>query len=414
MKNLSMFHQMREQTSETRAKDGQEEFKLAILKSIMEKNKVLEEMEAKVGRLEGGEDPVQEALVKKLEQLEALVNQKSVQRKEARQVSQKMDQMVDMMMYQMSNMQQMMTGVAQMQKLQYQQALETNKVLNSLPQLLAHSNFTRLPEINKKKMTDSTQRISVATTKNQANPSRKQPVRAIYNADGNNRESTKDLKRRNQKGGRSSSSSNYSSESPRRKTGAMSGGKGGQTGAKDLGPIKVIDSRNNLISSAKNPKVVDSNNFRSKQLSKMNIASPQGGAVSNTQNNPDKEDRSGEDSSEFNYTNKDGESINFGTGGLKDKTEIMSERGMGGDGNERSRRNKDLSKTKSLINEDSREKVVIQGNQPLLEGLNRPKARYPGPGGEDRVVTNQNSPTGDLRPVLNQPNMKPQSWKGQS
>ena len=62
-----MFHQMREKADESRNKDKQEDYKMHILKTLMEKNRMLEEIEHKIDKVEGGDDPVQLRLLDKIE-----------------------------------------------------------------------------------------------------------------------------------------------------------------------------------------------------------------------------------------------------------------------------------------------------------------------------------------------------------
>jgi hypothetical protein len=141
MKNLALFHQMREKAEESRAKDKMDDYKMQIVRSLMQKNKMLEDIEHKLTKIEDGDDPVQQKVLEKIQALEKTVSNRTLMKKELGNSESKLNQMMDFMMYNMSTLQQMVQNVAQMQRAQYQHALETNKVIQSLPQILSNARF---------------------------------------------------------------------------------------------------------------------------------------------------------------------------------------------------------------------------------------------------------------------------------
>ena len=155
MKNLSLFHQMREKGEDGRAKDKLEDYKMQIVRSLMEKNKMMEEIEQKLVRMEEGDDPVQQKILEKIAHLEQTVTQRGMVRKAAGANESKMNQMMDYMMYNMSVLQQMVTNVAQMQRTQYEHNQETNRVIQSLPQILTHSKYQGGNEVSEEHLNKS-------------------------------------------------------------------------------------------------------------------------------------------------------------------------------------------------------------------------------------------------------------------
>lgn len=156
MKNLSMFHQLRERVEDGRAKDKLEDYKLQIVKGLMQKNQILEELEKKVDQMEQGQDPQQAELLKKIEQLELAIAKKKKGGSDPGKDEGKMNQAIDFMMYNMSVLQQMVNNVAQMQKTQMEHVQHTNKVIQSLPQIIAHLNYqTRLEDAQNNQRRDT-------------------------------------------------------------------------------------------------------------------------------------------------------------------------------------------------------------------------------------------------------------------
>jgi hypothetical protein len=151
MKNLSLFHQMREKAEENRSKEKLDDYKMQIVRSLMQKNKMLEEIEGKLTKVENGDDPVQEKLIEKIQTLEKAVTNRAMLKKEIGQSEGKLNQMLDYMMYNMSTLQQMVQNVAQMQRMQYQHSQETNRVIQSLPQILKNANYQSGADISSRK-----------------------------------------------------------------------------------------------------------------------------------------------------------------------------------------------------------------------------------------------------------------------
>lgn len=141
MKNLAMFHQMREKAEEARSKERLDDYKMQIVRNLMQKNQMLGEIEKKLTRMEDGDDPVQQKIMDKISLLETAVTSRSTMRQEMGGTERKVNDMIDYMMYNMSVLQQMVNNVAQMQRMQHQNAQETNRIIQSLPQILANANF---------------------------------------------------------------------------------------------------------------------------------------------------------------------------------------------------------------------------------------------------------------------------------
>lgn len=141
MKNLALFHQMKEKTEESRAKHKLEDYKMHIVRSLMQKNQMLEEMETKLTRMDKGDDPVQNKILDKMHELERAVEGKAGLRKQALTSEGKLNQMMDFMMYNMSALQQMVFNVAQMQKSQLQSTQQVNKMMENLPQILSQVRY---------------------------------------------------------------------------------------------------------------------------------------------------------------------------------------------------------------------------------------------------------------------------------
>lgn len=148
MKNLSMFHQMREKAEETKSKERLDDYKMQIVKNLMQKNQMLEEIEKKLTGIEGGNDPVQDKIMDKIAMLENAVTNRTALRREVGGTEGKMNQMVDYMMYNMSVLQQMVQNVAQMQRMQYENTQETNRIMQHLPQILTNARFQSGEDIN--------------------------------------------------------------------------------------------------------------------------------------------------------------------------------------------------------------------------------------------------------------------------
>lgn len=157
MKNLAMFHQMREKAEETRSKEKLDDYKMQIVRSLMQKNKMLEEIEQKLTKMEDGDDPIQQKLLDKIAALENTVASRSTLKKEMGNSEGKINQMMDFMMYNMTTLQQMVQNVAQMQRMQYQHAQETNRIIQSLPQILTNARYQSGDDINDKNI-DKTRR----------------------------------------------------------------------------------------------------------------------------------------------------------------------------------------------------------------------------------------------------------------
>ena len=132
---------MREKAEENKSKQKLEDYKMHIVRSLMQKNQTLEEIETKLTRMEKGDDPVQNKILDKINELEKVVESKQNSKKLASTNDNKINQMMDYMMYNMSSLQQMMYSVAQMQKAQYESSKNINNMISSLPQILSHVQY---------------------------------------------------------------------------------------------------------------------------------------------------------------------------------------------------------------------------------------------------------------------------------
>lgn len=139
MKNLALFHQMREKVEESRAKEKMDDYKMQIVRSLMQKNRMLEEIERKLTNREDRSDPLEQQMIERVTALEkTVVGKASLGQSRGNSQESKVDQMMDFMMHNMSSLQQMMFSVSQMQKTQYQYAQETNKMIQSIPQVVSN------------------------------------------------------------------------------------------------------------------------------------------------------------------------------------------------------------------------------------------------------------------------------------
>lgn len=142
MEQLSNYHKIKDQVQEQKYDNFSQNYKQRILELLMDKEKMIENLGSKVQNMKNTyRNPESDPLLQKLDMLDQKVDNQIRNRNGpqggnnqfSRQSNQKLDHMFDMMMYNMSSMQQMMMNVAEMQKNQAKLATYQTRMIQSLP-----------------------------------------------------------------------------------------------------------------------------------------------------------------------------------------------------------------------------------------------------------------------------------------
>jgi hypothetical protein len=453
MQNLSLFHQMREKAEEARSKDRMDDYKMQIVRSLMEKNRMMEEIEQKLVRMEEGDDPVQQKILEKIARLEESIERRGMMRANGGGPSDgKVNQMMDYMMYNMSVLQQMVTNVAQMQRAQMEHNMETNRVLESLPQILQHAGYQGASDVLTEK-NRSTQRTR--TKKEPVLVRRLDDKRPTKLQDAETISSKKDLSsikspadglaKKNDQNKPAKSERNppkvfVFEDNKQQATQKPSGNRDESEELADLPQkqyLRPINPSNNLIASARKATgVIDSNQFRGTNLKSPNVDSKQpvpGSSVKRVDTNKP-QDEDSKDSSVFKMTDKQA-SIK-GLGSLKmtqpmnnnlpitdpemlgqknlDESAVLSE---GGYPNKSSldktarRHHRNESRMKSDVGQDRGTMPVRDPNDPILLDLFRQKSQASPKGMEGMNVLEEDNKMEEGAPQQPQPEADKKSLK---
>lgn len=138
MRELSNYQKMKETQESLKANNIQKEYKSRILEMLNEKEQLIETLDQKLNQLKDSDSqisPGQEKLYSKLNELEAKVDGQLRNKKvltSGSEDSNKLNYMFDMMMYNMSSLQQMVYNVAQMQKEQVRLVQKQNRIIEAV------------------------------------------------------------------------------------------------------------------------------------------------------------------------------------------------------------------------------------------------------------------------------------------